>query len=64
VSPKRPIAVRAVLDPGDSRTPPDDPEHTHHYEDDLLDAVRLYQWSRTALQPIGETIAARLTVAD
>lgn len=47
---------------GDSRTPPERPEHAHHHEDEFLDAIWLYEWSRAALQPIGRIVGARATI--
>ncbi len=60
MSAKPPIALRAVHDRGDPPTPP---ELARHHEEDLRDAVWLYEWSRAALEPIGEAVAARVTIA-
>jgi hypothetical protein len=65
VSRERPVAVRAVLDPGRPRTLPDPADHARDHDSDLRDAPwLLYEWPRAALWPIAETVAARLSIAE
>jgi hypothetical protein len=63
VNPERPVAVRAGLDRCRWRTLSGPVRPARDQDDDLRDAVWLYEWSHAGLAPIGEAEAASVAIA-